>query len=160
MYGIFLSSRTFCTFASYSKMDCWICFLTRWRRCTRLARNQCCRQLYPTTIKPFACDQAQEHGGGYSSHVNKRLSHGGKTRTDDGSKGYIVKTDHAHAFRHMNVAQVERFIYTHRLQIISCKDRRGRVRQSEQSTGLNVARLETKIAGANQFGIDGNTSCL
>src|SRR5438876_8058313 len=99
----------------------WICFLTRWRRRTRLARNQCCRQLYPTTIKPFACDQAQEHAGGYSSHFEKRLAHAGETRTDDGRQLDIVKTDHAHAFRHVNVAQVERFICTHRLQVISGK---------------------------------------
>src|SRR5256886_3128720 len=131
-----------------------------WRRRTRLASNQCCRQFYPQTIKRFAGDQAHEHAGGYSSHVEKGLAHRGETRTDDGSQGYIVKTDHAHTFRHMNVAQVERLIYTHCLQVVSCKDRCGRLRQSEQSTGLSVARLETKIAGANELGIDGYTSCL
>src|SRR5947209_1619814 len=136
------------------------CLRRGWRRRTRLARNQCCRQLYPRTVKRFAYDQTQEHGSGYSSHLEKRLAHGGETRTDDGSQGYIVKTDDTHMLRYVNVAQVERFIDAHRLQVVSSKDRRGRVRQSEQRTGLNVARLEAKIAGANQFGINGDTSRL
>src|SRR5438874_2001337 len=112
------------------------CLTGGWRMRTRLASNQGCRQFYPRTIKRCACDQAQEHGCGYSSHVEKRLAHGGETRTDDASKWYVVKTDHAHAFRHVNIAQVECFIDTQRLQVVSCKDRRGRVRQSEQGTGL------------------------
>src|SRR5213082_300646 len=131
-----------------------------WRRRTRLASNQCCRQFYSRTIKWFAGEQAHEHCGRYSSHVKKRLTHGGETRTDDGSQGDIVKTDHAHPFRHMNVTQVERLIGTHCLQVVSGKDRRGRVRQSQQSAGLCIARLKAKIAGANEPGFDGNTGCL
>src|SRR5207248_10807838 len=130
------------------------------RRRTRLASNQCCRQFYSRTIKWFACDQAHEHRGRYSSHVEKRLTHGGETRTDDGSQGDIVKTDHAHPFRHTDVTQVERLIDTHCLQVVSGKDRRGRLRQSQQSAGLCIARLKAKIAGANELGIDGNTGCL
>ena len=133
---------------------------TGWRRRTRLTRNQCCEQFYPRSVKRFACDHAHEHAGRYSSHVEKRLAHGAETRTDDGSKWYIVKTDNAHLFRYVNVAQVERFIYAHCLQVVSCKDRRGRVRQSEQGHGLSIARLEAKIARANEVGIDGDPSCL
>ena len=85
------------------------CFQRKgWRRRTGLASNQCRRQFYPRTIKRFTCDQTQEHGGSYTSHVEKRLAHRGEARTDDGSQRYIVKTDHTHAFRYEHVVQPER----------------------------------------------------
>src|SRR5258708_34800296 len=58
-----------------------------WRSRTRLTSNQCRRQFYPRTIKRFACDQAREHRGGYTSHAENGLAHAAETWTADGVNG-------------------------------------------------------------------------
>src|SRR5579883_3507454 len=83
-----------------------------------------------------------------------------ETGTDDAGKRNIVEANHAHLFWYMDIAQIERLVYSHGFQVVAGKDSCGRIRQVKQCAGLRIARLEAKIAGTNKFRIDWDTGSL